>query len=93
MLKSRRGRWIDAPTRLPNCFYAFVLTNESGPSKGYRAVSDADNDAEMKPQTLDARTAKAPAKYSLEMNSRWFKKRRLGPGAKIKGLEKAPEPQ
>jgi uncharacterized protein len=51
------------------------------------------NVEEMKPETLDAHMAKAPAKYSLEMNSGWFKKRKLGPGTKIKGLEKAPEPQ
>ena len=51
------------------------------------------NIEEMKPQTLDAHMAKAPAKYSLEMNSGWFKKRKLGPGTKIKGLENAPEPQ
>ncbi len=51
------------------------------------------NVEEMKPQTLDAHMAKGAAKYSLEMNTGWFKKRRLGPGTKIKGLEKAPEPQ
>ena len=51
------------------------------------------NVEEMKPQTLDAHMAKGPAKYSLEMNSGWFKKRKLGPGTKIKGLESAPEPQ
>ncbi len=51
------------------------------------------NVEEMKPETLDAHMAKKPAKYSLEMNSGWFKKRKLGPGTKIKGLEKAPEPQ
>jgi uncharacterized protein len=51
------------------------------------------NVEEMKPQTLDAHMAKKPAKYSLEMNSGWFKKRKLGPGVKIKGLENAPEPQ
>jgi uncharacterized protein len=51
------------------------------------------NVEEMKPETLDAHMAKAPAKYSLEMNSGWFKKRKLGPGTRIKGLEKAPEPQ
>lgn len=51
------------------------------------------NIEEMKPETLDAHMAKAPAKYSLEMKSGWFKKRKLGPGTKIKGLEKAPEPQ
>jgi uncharacterized protein len=50
------------------------------------------NVEEMKPETLDAHMAKGPAKYSLEMNSGWFKKRHLGPGTKIKGLEKAPEP-
>ena len=51
------------------------------------------NVEEMKPETLDAHMAKAPAKYSLEMASGWFKKRKLGPGTKIKGLEKVPEPQ
>ena len=51
------------------------------------------NVEEMEPQTLDAHMAKKPAKYSLEMDSGWFKKRKLGPGTKIKGLEKAPEPQ
>ncbi len=51
------------------------------------------NIEEMKPETLDAHMAKAPAKYSLEMTSGWFKKRKLGPGTKIKGLEKAPGPQ
>lgn len=51
------------------------------------------NIEEMKPETLDAHMAKAPAKYSLEMTSGWFKKHKLGPGTKIKGLEKAPEPQ
>lgn len=51
------------------------------------------NVEEMKPQTLNAHMAKAPAKYSLEMSSGWFKKRKLGPGTKIKGLENAPEPQ
>lgn len=51
------------------------------------------NIEEMKPETLDAHMAKAPAKYSLEMSSGWFKKHKLGPGTKIKGLEKAPEPQ
>jgi uncharacterized protein len=51
------------------------------------------NVEEMKPETLDAHMAKAPAKYSLEMSSGWFKKRKLGAGTKIKGLENAPEPQ
>lgn len=51
------------------------------------------NIEEMKPGTLDAHMAKTPAKYSLEMSSGWFKKHKMRPGTKIKGLEKAPEPQ
>ena len=61
------------------------------------AFIDADgvivNIEEMLPHTLDAHMAKAPVKYSLEMNAGWFKKRHLGPGTKIKGLDKAPKPE
>ena len=61
------------------------------------AFIDADgviiNIEEMEPHTLDAHMAKAPVKYSLEMNAGWFKKRHLGPGTKIKGLSKAPKPE
>jgi uncharacterized protein len=51
------------------------------------------NVEEMQPQTLDAHAAKKPAKFSLEMNGGWFSKRKIGPGAKILGLEKAPAPK
>jgi len=51
------------------------------------------NIEEMQPLTLDAHMAKAPAKYSLEMKGGWFSKRRIGPGAKVLGLDKAPEPE
>lgn len=51
------------------------------------------NIEEMKAQTLDVHEAKKPAAYSLEMNAGWFAKRKIGPGAKILGLEKAPAPQ
>ncbi|MEO6024650.1 MAG: DUF192 domain-containing protein [Burkholderiales bacterium] len=61
------------------------------------AFIDADgvivNIEEMEPHTLDAHMATAPVKYSLEMNAGWFKKRHLGPGTKIKGLNKAPKPE
>jgi uncharacterized protein len=61
------------------------------------AFIDADgviiNIEEMQPMTLDTHATKHPASYSLEMNGGWFKKRRIVPGAKILGLDKAPPPQ
>jgi uncharacterized protein len=61
------------------------------------AFIDADgiiiNIEEMKPETLDTHAAQRVAAYSLEMNGGWFKKRRISPGSKIMGLDKAPRPQ
>jgi uncharacterized protein len=51
------------------------------------------NIEEMAPMTTDTHAAQAPAAYSLEMNGGWFAKRRIKPGAKILGLERAPKPQ
>lgn len=48
------------------------------------------NVEEMKPQTDDTHCATKPARYALEMNSGWFRSRRLGPGAVIDGIDKAP---
>jgi len=48
------------------------------------------NIEDMKPHTQDAHPAAKPAKYALEANLGWFKKRGVKPGAKIEGLEKAP---
>jgi hypothetical protein len=48
------------------------------------------NIADMAPHTTNAHGATQPAKYALEMNQGWFRKRGIGPGAKVEGIEKAP---
>jgi len=48
------------------------------------------NIADMAPHTTNAHGATQPAKYALEMNQGWFRKRGVGPGAKVEGIEKAP---
>src|SRR5688500_2616687 len=47
------------------------------------------NIADMTPHTQDSHNATRPAKYALEMNQGWFKKRGIKPGDKVEGLEKA----
>jgi len=51
------------------------------------------NIEDMQPHTRDAHNAKKPVRYALEMNQGWFRKRGIGPGAKIEGLERAPAPR
>ena len=51
------------------------------------------NIEDMQPHTRDSHTAKKPVRYALEMNLGWFRKRGIGPGMKIDGLEKAPPPR
>jgi len=46
------------------------------------------NIEEMEPQTLDAHCASKPARYALEMNKGWFKKKNIKAGSKISGLPK-----
>ena len=48
------------------------------------------NIADMQPHTTDTHTATRPAKYALEMNQGWFRKRGIKAGDKVEGLEKAP---
>lgn len=47
------------------------------------------NIADMEPHAETPHGATRPAKYALEMNQGWFKKRGIKPGAKVEGLEKA----
>lgn len=47
------------------------------------------NIADMAPQTRDTHPAAKPAKYALEVNQGWFRKRGIKPGAKIEGVERA----
>lgn len=49
------------------------------------------NIANMEPHAEVLHSATAPARFALETNVGWFKARNIGPGAMLKGLEKAPE--
>jgi uncharacterized membrane protein (UPF0127 family) len=51
------------------------------------------NIEEMKPQTEDNHCAAGVARFALEMNSGWFARKGLKPGARISGIEKAPRPR
>jgi hypothetical protein len=46
------------------------------------------NVEEMQPQSEDNHCAAKPARYALEMNAGWFKKRGLGPGTVLRGIER-----
>lgn len=48
------------------------------------------NIADMEPHTRDTHPAARPAKYALEVNRGWFRKRGIGAGAKVEGIERAP---
>jgi uncharacterized membrane protein (UPF0127 family) len=51
------------------------------------------NIEDMEPRTQDTHAAKRPAKYALEVNRGWFRKRGIGPGARVDGIERAPPAQ
>jgi len=51
------------------------------------------NVEDMKPRTQDTHPAAKPARYALEVNRGWFRKRGIESGAKIEGLERAPPPR
>lgn len=46
------------------------------------------NIEDMKPQTEDAHCTKKPVRYALEMNAGWFSAKGMGPGTRLRGLEK-----
>lgn len=48
------------------------------------------NIEDMKPHTQDSHAAARPAKYALEANLGWFRKRGIEPGARVEGIERAP---
>lgn len=48
------------------------------------------NIEDMQPQTDDTHCATRPAKYALEMNLGWFKKRGIGAGTVLGGIGRAP---
>jgi uncharacterized membrane protein (UPF0127 family) len=47
------------------------------------------NIEDMQPQTQDTHPAARPARYALEVNQGWFRKRGIKPGDKVEGLDKA----
>jgi uncharacterized membrane protein (UPF0127 family) len=47
------------------------------------------NIEDMEPHTKNTHSAARPAKYALETNQGWFRKRGIKAGDKIEGLEKA----
>ena len=47
------------------------------------------NIEDMEPQTQATHGATRPAKYALEVNRGWFRKRGIKPGEKVEGIEKA----
>lgn len=51
------------------------------------------NVEDMQPQTEDNHCAAKPARYALEMNLGWFRKRGIGAGQRIAGVDRAPLPR
>jgi uncharacterized protein len=51
------------------------------------------NVEEMQPGTETNHCAAKPVHLALEMNAGWFRSRRLGPGAVIAGIDRAPAPR
>jgi uncharacterized protein len=48
------------------------------------------NIADMAPHSRDTHSAARPAKYALEVNRGWFRKRNIQAGARVEGIERAP---
>jgi hypothetical protein len=46
------------------------------------------NIADMQPHSEQSHCAARPVRYALEMNRGWFAQRGIGPGTKLRGLEK-----
>jgi hypothetical protein len=51
------------------------------------------NIADMQPLDETTHCAARPVRYALEMNQGWFKKRGIGPGARIDGIPQAKRTQ
>lgn len=51
------------------------------------------NIEDMQPHTQTSHSALRPARYALEANQGWFRKRGIKPGDKVEGLQQAPAPR
>jgi uncharacterized membrane protein (UPF0127 family) len=48
------------------------------------------NIEEMAPRTETSHCSQGPVRYGLEMNRGWFASKKIGPGTRLQGLDKAP---
>lgn len=89
MLPENRGMLFVFPQAAP---LGFWMMNTHIPLS-IAFIDDAGtiiNIADMKPLTTDTHNSARPARYALEMNQGWFRKRGIRSGAKIEGLDRAP---
>ena len=89
MLPENRGMLFVFPQAAPLSFW---MMNTHLPLS-IAFIDDAGtiiNIADMKPLTTDTHKSARPARYALEMNQGWFRKRGIRSGAKIEGLDRAP---
>jgi hypothetical protein len=89
MLPENRGMLFVFPQAAPLSFW---MMNTYIPLS-IAFIDDAGtiiNIVDMKPLTTDTHDSAGPARYALEMNRGWFKKRGIRSGAKIEGLGRAP---
>ena len=89
MLPEHRGMLFVFPYAAPQSFW---MMNTYIPLS-IAFIDDAGtiiNIVDMKPLTTDTHDSAGPARYALEMNRGWFKKRGIRSGAKIEGLGRAP---
>lgn len=89
MLPENRGMLFVFPQAAP---LGFWMMNTHIPLS-IAFIDDAGtiiNIADMKPLTTDTHNSARPARYALEMNQGWFRKRGIRSGVKIEGLDRAP---
>jgi uncharacterized membrane protein (UPF0127 family) len=51
------------------------------------------NIEDMQPESEQSHSSAGPARYALEMNQGWFRKRGIGPDDQVLGLERLPAPE
>lgn len=91
-MASDAGMLFVFPQQAPHCMWMrntlIPLSVAFIDDKGYII-----NIADMQPQTDTSHCARRPARYALETNIGWFAARKLQPGARIAGIERAPAPE
>lgn len=88
-MPQQHGMLFVFPNEAPHCFWmknTLIPLSIAFLDAGGRII----NVEEMQPQTENNHCAAKPARYALEMNTRWFAQRGLKPGDVIGGVERAP---